>query len=98
MFAVLQRGGDQLALSIGMKLDVMLCLSVVLAVLFLGIIGAFLLYVPALTVLTVITLLLGLGLMFALGIQTGRHWRRVSPFLHRAVPIKRMPSNLYIVR
>jgi hypothetical protein len=79
-----------------MKLDLMVCLGVLLAVLFVGIMGAFLLYVPALTVLTVSILVLGLGLMFALGMLTGRRSRKLSPFTHRAAPIR--PSNLYIVR
>jgi hypothetical protein len=71
-----------------MKFDFIVCLGILLAVLFLGTVGAFLLYVPALTVFTVVTLLLGLGLMFALGILTGRRARKVSLFTHRAVPIR----------
>jgi len=63
-----------------MKLDLMICLGILLAVLFVGSVGAFLLYVPALTLITVITLLLGLGLMFALGMLTGRRSRKLSPF------------------
>jgi hypothetical protein len=63
-----------------MKLDLMICLSILLAILFVGIVGAFLLYVPALTVITVVTLLLGLGLMFALGMLAGRRSRKLSPF------------------
>jgi len=58
----------------------MICLSILLAVLFVGSVGAFLLYVPALTVITVVTLLLGLGLMFALGMLTGRRSRKLSIF------------------
>lgn len=81
-----------------MKFDFIVCLGVLLAALFVGVVGAFLLYVPALTVFTVVTLLLGLGLMFALGMLTGRRSRRLSPFTHRAVPIRRIPNNLYIVR
>jgi hypothetical protein len=73
----------------GMKLDFIVCLGILLAILFVGIVGAFLLYVPVLTVLTVVTLLLGLGLMFALGILTGRRSRKLSPFSHRAMPIVR---------
>jgi len=64
----------------------MIFLSVLLAVLLASVIGAFLLYVPVLTVLTVVTLVLGLGLMFALGIMTGRRSRR------------RMPGGLYVAR
>jgi len=63
-----------------MKLDLMICLSILLAVLFVGSVGVFLLYVPALTVITVVTLLLGLGLMFALGMLTGRRSRKLSIF------------------
>jgi hypothetical protein len=72
-----------------MKLDFIICLGILLAILFVGIVGAFLLYVPALTVLTVATLVMGLGLMFALGILTGRRSRKLSPFSHRAMPIAR---------
>jgi hypothetical protein len=71
-----------------MKLDFLICLSVLLAVLFVGVVGAFLLYVPLLTVLTVITLMIGLGLMFALGILTGRRARKLTPLSHRAMPIR----------
>jgi hypothetical protein len=71
-----------------MKLDLVICMGVLLAALFLGIVGAFLLYVPVLTVLTVVTLLLGLGLMFALGILTGRRARKLSHFSQRAMPIR----------
>ncbi len=45
-----------------MKLDFIVCLGILLAIVFVGMVGAFLLYVPALTVITVATLLLGLGL------------------------------------
>jgi hypothetical protein len=71
-----------------MKLDFMVVLGILLAMLFLGVVGAFFLYVPVLTLLTVVTLLLGLGLMFALGILTGRRARKISPFTHRAMPIR----------
>lgn len=81
-----------------MKFDFIVCLGILLAVLFVGIVGAFLLYVPALTVLTVVTLVLGLGLMFALGMLTGRRSRKLSPFSHRAMPIRRLPNDIYIVR
>jgi hypothetical protein len=81
-----------------MKLDLMVCCGILLAVLFVGVVGAFLIYVPALTVLTVVTLLLGLGLMFALGILTGMRSRKLSLFTRRSTPIRRMPSNLYVVR
>jgi hypothetical protein len=68
-----------------MRLDFLVSLSILLALLFLGSVGAFLLYVPALTVFTVVTVLLGLGLMFALGLLTGSRWRKLSPFAHRAM-------------
>jgi hypothetical protein len=80
-----------------MKLDFVVCLSILLAVLFLGTIGAFLLYVPMLTIATVVTLLLGLGLMFALGMLTGRRSRK-SPFSHRLVPIRRLPGDFHLMR
>jgi Flp pilus assembly protein TadB len=64
-----------------MKLDFIICLGILLAIVFVGIVGAFLLYVPALTVLTVATLLIG--------ILTGRRSRKLSPFSHRAMPIIR---------
>lgn len=83
------RHGDSSARSIVMKLDFMVCLGTLLAILFVGMVGAFLLYVPALTVISVVTVLLGLGLMFALGILTGRGWRKSSPLSHRAMPIVR---------
>jgi len=63
-----------------MKLDMFVCLSLLLAVVFAGIVGAFLLYVPALTMITVAVLLVGLGLMFALGIITGRRLRKLTRF------------------
>jgi hypothetical protein len=80
--------GDQLARIFVMKLDFIVVLGILLAILFLGSIGAFFLYVPVLTVFSVVTLLLGLGLMFALGILTGRRARKISPFSHRAMPIR----------
>jgi hypothetical protein len=79
-----------------MKLDFMVCLGILLAILFVGIVGAFFLYVPALTVLTSATMLVGLGLMFALGILTGRRSRKVSPFSERTMQAR--TDNLYIVR
>lgn len=72
-----------------MKLDLMVSLGILLAVLFVGIVGLFLFYVQALTVISVVTLLLGLPLMFALGILTGRRARKISAFTHRAMPIVR---------
>lgn len=85
-----------------MKCDFIVCLGVLLAGLFVGIMGAFLLYVPALNVLTVATLVIGLGLMFSLGVLTGRRSRKISPFSHRSAPlkapVKRLENNLYVVR
>jgi hypothetical protein len=72
-----------------MRIDFVVSLSFLFAILFLGTVGAFLFYVPALTLLTVVTILLGLGGMFALGLLTGSRWRRLSPFTHRAMPIRR---------
>lgn len=72
-----------------MKLDHMVCLGVLLALVFVGIVGAFLLYVQTLNVIAVATLVLGLGLMFALGILTGRRARKTSGFTHRAMPVIR---------
>ena len=68
-----------------MKLDITVFLSILLATLFIGTVGGFLLYVPALSIITVTTMLLGLGLMFALGLQTGRRLRKASRGSHRAV-------------
>jgi hypothetical protein len=90
--------GDALAHLNCMKLDLMICLGILLAILFIGVVGAFFLYVPALTVLTVVTLLLGLGLMFALGMMTGRRSRKLSPFTHRAMPIRRLSNDTYVTR
>jgi len=76
-----------------MKLDFVVCLGILLAVLFIGVVGAFFLYVPVLAVFTAVIMLLGLGLMFALGLLTGRRWRKLSPFTHRAMPLRRLPGE-----
>jgi len=76
-----------------MKPTLAASLSILLVILFLGTIGAFLIYVPALTVFTAASVLVGLGLMFALGLATGSRWRRSSRFAHRATP-----DQLAIVR
>lgn len=82
-----------------MKIDFAIVLSILLAVLFIGTIGAFLLYVPVLTVFTVVVMITGLGLMFALGLLIGARWRRFSVFAHsHATPIRKLPGNLYVVR
>jgi hypothetical protein len=79
-----------------MRLDFAVCFSILLAVIFIGAVGAFLLYVPPLGILTAVTIVVGLGLMFALGLMTGSRWRKL--FSHRAIQIKRLPGNLSIVR
>jgi hypothetical protein len=79
-----------------MRIDFAVCLSVILAVVFLVAAGAFFLYVPALAVLTTVTLVLGLGLMFVLGLMTGSRWRRL--FSHRTTPIRRLPDHFSVVR
>jgi hypothetical protein len=66
-----------------MKFDTAVLLSILLAILFIGTIGAFLLYVPALTVFSVASVLVGLCLMFALGLATGTRWRKLTRFTHR---------------
>lgn len=81
-----------------MRLHFVICLGILLAVVFIGTVGAFLLYVPALALFATVVILLGLGLMFALGLMTGIRWRRLSPFPHRAVPIGRAPHGFSIVR
>jgi hypothetical protein len=67
-----------------MKLNFAVALSILLAVLFMGTVGAFLIYVPALTVFTVASVLIGLCLMFALGLAAGRQWKKAIRFQHRA--------------
>jgi hypothetical protein len=54
--------------------------------------GAFLFYVPALSVVTGVAMILGLALMFALGFQTGRGWRKLS------LPMKRFDRNIPLTR
>lgn len=66
-----------------MKLNFAVALSILLAVLFVGTVGAFLLYVPALTVFAVASVLVGLGLMFALGLAAGRQWKKSIRLQHR---------------
>jgi hypothetical protein len=81
-----------------MKLEFAVSASILLAILFIATVGAFLLYVPALAVFTVATILVGLGLMFALGLATGSRWRRSSRFTHSAMPTGRPPGDLSVVR
>ena len=82
-----------------MRFDLAISLSVLIAVLCIGTLGAFLLYVPALAVFTVVVMILGLGLMFALGLLTGTRWRRLTPFDQRsAPPVRKSPAHLYVIR
>jgi len=81
-----------------MRLDFTICISILLAILFMGTAGAFFLYVPVLAIFTAVTLLLGLGLMFALGLIAGTRWRKSTAFPHRVVPIRRLPQSLSVVR
>ena len=68
-----------------MKLTFAISLSILLAILFIGTVGAFLFFVPALTVFTVASVLVGLCLMFGLGLATGSRWRKSTRFLHRSI-------------
>ena len=71
--------GDRVAIHGYMKRDLTLWATGILAaVLFIGSIGAFLLYVPALALAAVMTTLVGLLLMFVLGFQSGRGAIRIS--------------------
>jgi hypothetical protein len=67
-----------------MKSEIPVFLGFLLAVLFIGAVGGFLLYVPPLSIITVATMLLGLGFMFALGLQTGRKWKKLSRDANRS--------------
>jgi hypothetical protein len=75
-----------------MKADFVVTLSILLAILFIGSLGAFLFYVPALSMFTVVIMLLGLALMFALGLQTGRHRRRDPALLVRWKDGRNLPT------
>jgi uncharacterized membrane protein YedE/YeeE len=77
-----------------MRLDFVVSLFLLLAVLFIGTLGAFFLYVSSMTLFSVVAILVGLALMFALGLMTGTRWRRLSPFTHRT-PIR---NNFSVVR
>ena len=88
--------GDWFACLNGMRLDFTICISILLAILFMGAAGAFFLYVPVLAIFTAVTLLLGLGLMFALGLIAGTRWRKSAAY--RIVPLRRLPHNLSVVR
>lgn len=61
-----------------MKLDLAVSAGILLAILFIGTLGAFMLYVPALSMFVVALVVVGLGLMFALGLLTGRHQRKIA--------------------
>jgi len=58
-----------------------ICLVALVAVLLLGSIGAFLLYVPILSIAVVISILLGMSLAFLLGLWAGGTRRRISEIL-----------------
>ena len=61
-----------------MKQVLTLWAEILAAVLFLGSMGAFLLYVPVLALAVVMTTLVGLILMFVLGFQVGVRRIRIS--------------------
>ena len=67
-----------------MKQDLTLWVEILAAVSLLGSIGAFLLYVPAMASVVVVTILLGLVLMFILGFQAGG--RRIRILRRRKAP------------
>jgi hypothetical protein len=87
--------GGLLADLFGMRLDFVVSLFVLLAVFFIGTLGAFFLYVSSMTLFSVLAIMIGLALMFALGLLTGSRWRKLSPFAHRATPIR---SNFSVAR
>jgi len=58
-----------------------ICLVALVALLLLGSIGAFLLYVPILSIAVVISILLGMSLAFLLGLWAGGTRRRISEIL-----------------
>jgi hypothetical protein len=78
IFRVNLRGGHEAALSIYVT---EICLAALVALLFLGSIGAFLLYVPILSIAVVICILLGMTLAFLLGVWAGGTQRRTSGVL-----------------
>jgi hypothetical protein len=78
-----------------MRLDFVVSLLILMAVLFIGTLGAFFLYVSSMTLFLVVAILVSLALMFALGLLTGSRWRKLSLFTHRATPIR---SNFSVVR
>jgi hypothetical protein len=61
-----------------MKRELTLWVGIAAAILFLGSMGAFLLYVPVMAVTAIVAILLGLILMFALGFQVGGRRIRIS--------------------
>jgi hypothetical protein len=61
--------------------------------------GMFIFYVPALTIITGVTMIVGLALMYALGFLTGRRWRKLLPETHHPItPIRRFPGNISVIR
>jgi hypothetical protein len=81
-----------------MKLDFTVCLGIFLASLFIIVMGAFIFYVPVLTIITGATMILGLALMYALGFVTGRRERKLSRYQHRPGGFRRFPENLSVIR
>jgi hypothetical protein len=73
-------------------------LGVLLGVLILGSLGAFLLYVPILPFAAVVIILLGLILMFVLGVQTGGRRIRVFRRKQTADPTQTQWIRLLIRR
>ena len=67
-----------------MKRDLTLWAEIFAAVLFLASIGAFLLYVPVMAIAVIVTILLGLVVMFVLGFQAGG--RRIRILRRRKAP------------
>ena len=67
-----------------MRLNLFALIASLLAVLMLGTVAAFLLFVPVMTVSAVSTVVLGSLLMFVLGLQAGR--RRIRITRHKVSP------------
>jgi hypothetical protein len=78
-----------------MKLNLSVALSILLAILFIGTVGTFLVYVPALSVFTAAIVLLGLGLMFGIGLMTGTQWRKLPLLTHH---VRRHTGPFPVVR
>jgi len=72
------RGGHEAALNVYVM---EICLVALVALLLLGSIGAFFLYVPFLSIALVISILMGMTLAFLLGVWAGGTRRRISRVL-----------------